>query len=1492
MNKKVLATLMVIALLLIPQIPVSAESVPVKLWDVSYNTYTAQFIGDEKVVIYTMHGDMDLGYRYISTYQTAYIYDIKTGEPFQTFTPDSDGDTFNISTGAKIWDKSGFFSGNGRFLLEDPWAYGTGAKVVDLETKTTYTINWTDTEGIYYGTQMDYYGNYFVVGEKTTDGRAVVFKRVEDTYEKIWNSTPIGEVRRVFFTLDAKYVVYGALAHNYLYIAEKTNDTYQVIAQIPLEGGVGALGCTDPYNIGYILVGTDNGHIYIFNTHGGTRITDPELVVHLTPSETGTTERFYNPFYNRWSPIHFTAVAFSTTTDPYVSVIVDITTGKYYTYSGSGAGRATAVSLQGNYIFAGRSLYMLIQPDVQEKEPRVRFHGTAIFNYGEKPVDLSKPVILESPENREYHTYFESGSIKITSLSSEERPVSLITDTDITFGYLGRMLDKGYIAYDVIYQDGAEVGNHNLVKIDDRTVAYFRTHTLKNIIYSKLFGVQESMADSGIVIRVPLQGTVSSYTELIMNQSIAITTLAPVFDWKGELLGAFGLEILSGATAEAISKKLMVDSAQDLSQKLGVEGAKMVEVAEDLHPRAVTAGRTLGKAIGVVGIGLLVDSAVTAYTHYIDYSNIKTAMFVVPVVEDTSTRDRYAVVAFILPESEIAERASEYSNYVKTYLKDELGVKDVGVTFIAWGSNWDEYNERLKEGRLPQIDLDELVRTQVASAYGISESRLAYKEVAIVIDTFTRGYASLWDFLTGGLEIPIETRTMGYGIDVKGVIPAFTTTDPDEIVALLPKVLVNGEEYDLSPSSEGAIAQFSLPTGTTKLVITFEDSPYLATMRVDAKTLVKSPFVEEEPGVLKAQFHYDWENTLILVDKIEFVDMPYEMKYCERTFIYRYGEFTHDITDAFELSQVIDDETSPSGKRYFYVTEDNTKFIDPANGGMMQPCKTYVFRYYYIDKSQLGNAWVEAYFNGTNVASTIPRHASIYVGSNNTEQTISGTVTIATKYKDDLNQIVTDMEETHSWSKTVPANESILIEYDIEKYVARAQELLSEGKVGFVEVHAKITSAEVNEITTDDESRIVYYPPPTLPETGSPVALNIRVLDYINQTPVSNATVTIDDIDVLTTNAEGWANTSTTTGLHTIEVTATGYQDYIRDVNVYDNMTHIVYLIPKNATTLPSDGNETIMPPIEFNETVYYPLEVLVQYQDGHPYEGALITVNDSVNATTIFTGVTDGSGYAYFPIEANKTVDVSVVAGNFTDEKTGIFMNTSKLVVFVVNQSSGFFTPEVAVTNVSIHIHRGQGWFYGDVSHLVLTTIWTNKPQTVDLYLRLFDAQNNTVSEKTISGISLSEGANVIMEWLDVNVSTEFKDVTIYAEITSYQYDTDLENNRLTGNTVTLKPFLDMYATVIWKPVKQKLSYAILPEDVIEVDIGYVIPAKITGVDIRASVSQFDLSAKQEKSIIGKVEKVATLEPTVIWRNFTITVPFTNEIIVEANISRIHYER
>ena len=1649
------------------------STVPIPVWSVGYNTYTAQFIEEDKVVVYTGHGDMDLGFRYISasggdTGYYARIYDIKTGKLLKEFyTGTAHGAVWDLGTGTKIWDRGGFFSGNGRFLIEDPRAYGTNARVVDLETGTTYTINWTGTAGSYYASQMDYYGSVFAVGEYTSDGRVIVFERHGDTYEQIWKSDPIGDVRRLFLTLDAKYIVYGALAHNYLYIAERTGSTYTVIAQIPLEGGVGALTCTDPYNIGYILVGTNNGHIYIFDTHDGQKVSDPDLIIHLTPDQTGTTERFYNPFYNRWNPIEVTIVAFSTNTDPYVSVLVDVHTGRYWVYSGSGIGKASSVSLQGNYLFAGRTLYILVKQDIQSGEPRIRFSGDLIYNPTQSyPWELSSAFVLEAPKDKPYHVYFESGSIKITYVSAEERPVELITDSDIVNGKLGKMLDRGLVKYDVIYTDGATVKDHNLTKKDERTVIYERTHVLQTWTYARFFGVSASTADSGVIIEVPLDSKLTPYSNLTLDPKFAVSVVIPQFNPAGELIGVSGQIIGSGASLYT-SKSLGSGWLKDYLTRKGYD-VLAIHDAEAMWSRAIT--KWGSRALFIVGVALAVDAGMEFYTHYEnlkEYENIKTTVYTIPILVDSKTGERYAVVEYFLP-MEASEHENDFKNHVISYL-ERLGIPSsnikIRVSYIT--DTWDNYMDIIEAGKIPKTNLLELSKmiTEVPT------ERLKIDKIVIVIDTITSGYASTFDLLGGGYHEALATIVYGNSIQVSGIISGFETKDPEEIASLIPKVEINGQEYSVSPSTDGAIAQFALPIGTDKLVVRFPNAEHLrAIFQLKATTLVKTPMTDKG-GYYEANFHYDWkygENNLVIVTKrMEFVDMPYPMEYAEREIKLLYGRVEPlEITNYFELSQVIDDANSPSGKRYYYVTQD-PKFLDPSNGARMQTCKEYTFRYWYTtppqpyepqpnetipingtqplptnNTSAIGNAWIGLYLNGTTNTSVIPRMLVVWVGSTGNESnTVSVKVNMRAGYLDSEDRPIYTMNETKTLTVTLPPNSTHVQFYDIQKFIAEA---IEHAPRGFFEAIGEITEATYNKVMSDDFDRVTYFPPTTLPPEGGIVALKVKVVDAVNLTPVEGATVYLDGSSFGTTNADGWANGTTTVGLHKIKVEKSGYQTYESDLNVFDNMTYVVTLVPEGTIVTPPeppteqytltikvrdaingtsiqgasvyvDGNYigdtnasgeisttvqarcheirvehpsyytfndtvcvfenmtyianlipvTVTPPptpttvslnvkvvdsgtqapiqnagvylngtlfgytdsngwvngtvdtgdyeikvvadgynsyksvikvydnttivislTKITEVTFYKLEVLVQYQDGAPYEGASVTVKDNVTSATLFTQTTDTVGLARFVIEYGRVVDVFVTAGNYTFNFTGIVMDKDKRIVATVPENSSYFTPEVAISNVTFKIHWGQGWYYGKTPHLVETWVFSNIPQTITLHYRAFDVETNETLNETDLTVDIHKGTNYIMNWVYLAVRNETKKVAVKVTITSYEQDTNLENNEMRSNVVVIKPFIDLSVTVLWKPVKQKTPLAILPEDVIEIDIGFMIPCKLSEIEIRADVNSHDLFTKKLRPLESHEDVVASFKPnTTIWYNTTVVVPFTDKIVVNASI-------
>jgi len=1309
------------------------------------------------------------------------------------------------------------------------------------------------------------------------------------------NGTEVGLEDPEVVVVTSDYVAsFDNVNTNKLIIIDRNTKDYRVYSGNPSAGDK-YYAVTTTYDGRYIFAVKTTGYIEVWKWNGGTNL---ELVETIeAPASFGVTDT--NDIGQPNSPVDYYTYGYSNFIALPNAIIFYDPDRDYYevTPISDISGRMATIDRQGNYLVAGNTVFILLKQDIQSGEPRIRFEGDLVYNPTQSyPWELSTSFVLEAPENKPYHIYFESGQIKITYVSAEERPVELITDDDIVNGRLGKMRDRGLVRYDVIYAEGASIENARIDRYPndkdpngERTVIFERTHVLHELAYGAPFG-GGSTADSGVIIEVPLNTKLSPYSNLTLEPKFAIATVAPHFNITEELLGVGGQIIGSGAslyTAKSLGKGW-------LRNYLTKKGFDELAIRNAVSKWAKVGTKWGSRFLFVVGTALAVDTGVELYAHYETLENIRTTIYTIPIIVDTETGKKYAVVKYYLPQ-EAMNYKDDFEEHVLSYL-ERVGIdrSNVGVTFTAPAGvqTWRDYNNMLRNGSLPKPNLLELVKNNIV---GVPAERLRIEKIIIVVDTITTGYASLFDVFTGGYKIPIATIVYGYSIQVSGKVPKFETGDPSEIALLIPKIEINGQEYDVSPSTDGAIAQFALPIGTDKFVLRFPNAEHMrAWFQLKATTLVKAPMVDKG-GYYEADFHYDWkygeDNLVIVTKRMEFVDMPYPMEYAEREIKLLYGRVEPlEITNYFELSQVIDDANSPSGKRYYYVTQD-PKFLDPSNGARMQTCKTYIFRYWYVTPPQpyepkpnetipkneteplppnatspLGNAWIKLYLNGTTNASSIPRMLVVWVGSTGTEDnTVSVEIMMRAGYLDSEDKPVYTINETRTFTVTIPPNSTYVQFYDIQKFIAEA---IKYAPRGFFEAVGVITQATYNKVISDDADRVTYFPPSTIPPSGSVVALNVKVVDAVNLAAVQGADVYVDDSLFGTTDANGWANGTVVTGLHRIKVTKDGYQTYEGTINVFDNMSVTIELEPLELPT------------------TYHELEVLVQYQDGAPYEGANVTVKDNSTGTALFAQKTDDLGLAEFMIEHGKVVDVFITAGNHTFNFTGINMVKDYRIVATVPETSPYFEPEVAISNVTFKIHWGMGWFYGKTPHLVETWVFSNVPQTITLHYRAFDVETNETLNETDLTVYVHKGTNYVMNWVYLAVRNETRKVATYVEITSYEQDTNLENNRMRSNIVVIKPFIDLSVTVLWKPVKQKTPLAILPGDLIEVDIGFMIPCKLSGIEIRADINSHNLYTNKLSPLERHHDVVASSKPnTTIWYNTTVTIPFTDKIVVNASI-------
>ncbi|MGC9086771.1 MAG: hypothetical protein ACP5IT_11315, partial [Thermoproteota archaeon] len=961
-------------------------TIPILLWKASQGFYMSKIVGDY-VIGFTSHGDVSLDGKYISTYGNAYVYNLKTGTLIRTLTGPG---TFTFG-GTKVYANSGFFSADGTKMIEDVDNYDTNAKLVDTSTWTATTVNWgfTDTTTLHlYAVQLDYSGNVIIAGY-IYKSRLLVYRGGS----LVFNWTESGNYgRRIQSTLDGNTILIGGLNYGYLDIWTWTGSTYTrtVHYALPDTGGIGALGISDPWNVGYVVIGTYNGYVIIGKYSGGS------FSVIFQKKMAKDSAWFYNPFYNRWIPAQTPVLALSSKAG--VSVIYDTETNTYMNVTVSGT--AESISADGSYVFLGDSLYALIKRDPQSGNPRLRMEGYTYATDKYIP-DTSKPIVYSAPQ-KDWHAYFFGGSLVVKTLMGNPIPKQLITDNDVLNGKLGNMANKGLISTNVMETDSADVKSVSLVSQDvtptpEEIQTYGNIPTLKaerTIIYSASQNLYwkgylwDSHVTSGVTIKIPLGTPVAPYSNLTLASSFGVLALALTTDNQGNavwgtLLGLGLGNIFSGASLTTVGSYLVkkfggliltafknniginIVHATSVLDKLAVVGTSAVEVAGSQYGLATIAGT----AFSLVGAVLIVDGiADIAYATVLPPSS-KLIYITFPIFVDTVSGAKYTAVTFVVPQSEAGEVSSVYYPLVQSYAS-KLGVTVSGYQVVFMGADRKEYMQLIASGAKPTINLLDLAKI-VSNAQNVPLNRLQIQEIGIVIDVRTTGRSGLVQSFLGGVQVPVGFVVYGQQFAVEGQIASFSTSNPTEIADKLGKAVVNGQEYKFIPTPKGAKIEFGIPDGAEGLSIQLP-SGYSAIVDFNSTIVVKKDLSQVGDFGYNVSLHYDWD-TLIRLSKIEFLDMPYPMNYSERTFFFREGQFTHPLSKYFTLVNKTADPKSPTGWRYYYMSTDPTLF-DPANGGMLQPCKTFKVDYYYKAPPDVS---INILLNGTNIVSTLARHASL-----------------------------------------------------------------------------------------------------------------------------------------------------------------------------------------------------------------------------------------------------------------------------------------------------------------------------------------------------------------------------------------------------------------------------------------------------------------------------------------------------------------------------------
>jgi hypothetical protein len=1170
----------------------------------------------------------------------------------------------------------------------------------------------------------------------------------------------------------------------------------------------------------------------------------------------------------------------------------------------------------------GLHIVGIILPDPQSGNPRLRMEGYTYATDKYIP-DTSVPLTYTAPQ-KDWHAYFFGGSLVVKTLMGNPIPKQLITDNDILNGKLGNMLNRGLVSTNVMEKDYADVSSVSLTSQDitptqddiqkygnippltaDRTILYMASQNL----YWKGY-LWDSHVTSGVTVKIPLNAPVSPYSNLTLSSSFGVLSLALTTDSSGNLVWATLLgmgvgNIFGGAALEKIGTYIVTKYGSivvnSLAKNIGVNLAETAGASLLTRLSAVSGGvfhslsseygltTVAGTAFSIVGAVLIVDGlADIAFATVTPPSN-KLFYVTFPVFVDTVTGNTYTAVMFVVPQSEAGEVTSFYYPLVQQYA-NQNGLTLSGYQVIFMGKDRNEYMQLIASGAKPTISLLDLAKI-VSNAQNVPLNRLQLKEVDVAVDVRTTGRSGLVQSFLGGVRNPISIGVFGQSFRVEGTVASFTTTNPTEIADKLGKAVVNGAEYKFIPTSRGAEIDFGFPDGAEGLSIKLPDG-YSAIADLNASLMIKKDFSAVGNYGYNVSLHYDWD-TLIRLTKIEFVDMPYPMNYSERTFLFREGNFTHNLSQYFTLVNKTQDPNSPTGWRYYYVSTD-PRLFDPANGGMLQPCKTFKVNYYYKTPPDVA---ISILLNGTSITSSLARHASL-IFTSSVAQPVNYLVSFRVIYNKGLTKVYV-MNESFTGSTSVGANGTAVVTYIIDKYVSQAVAIeKNNNTVAYVEIYGKITYAPYDSIKSNDEATVTYIPSPQLWNLyGKNVTLKVFAYNMLNLSALSGVTVTVFNATKSfskQTLANGTAIFYVSTGLYNITAKKDGYLNYSTIFYVYNSTSLNIPMVPSTLTTMhyynPTNGTYQ---PIVVNGTNYVFLWTSVYWQDGAPFEGALVKITDLTHSK-VYSAKTNGTGTVtmLLPVGINIKLEVNATnpkntAQTFYGVKQFTLSNHTWM-TFKVPWTSSYFAPEVMIQSLQVYTHRGQGYFYGNVSHLVVITLWTNVKQTITVFMKVVDAStNSTLSSKTLT-YNLQPGVFVNFTWFSLNASQGLY-IRAFANITQYQNDTDTRNNALWSNVEFLKPFVNFRVYAFLKVVNTKIPTAWLPEDQIEVDIEAVIPINTTVIPATLSyaINSRNIRSLSFEKKLSKNESIVALQPGVIWRNFTITLPWTDEL--ELNISIVH---
>jgi len=1575
----------------------------IKLWediDVNYcPTFMAGFLdakefGEFLVVFSSARGDVSGRYvsmlQASSTYDTAYIFDVKEGNLVKSITGTG---TYYITFAYvgglrvltyKVWDRYGFFDPSGNWMVEDPAYYGTNARVIDVSdpyklqynpSEVIYQIEWgfnDITQGNFSYAMLTDNGKYLVVGYPA-GGYVLVFKRddIQKKYvffQKVvtissgeprpdigfgahFYVTPDGRYLIVgyrdypqielFYKPEEEYLMYGAVKFYYLpYYIPKNVSGFGSSNIVSNLGGILAIDPTEyeTWSIGeheppYVMDGVGAGtgaelRIYLLLiTKDGWGIAgyiDSATILSIVDYvKLFDSVSYVSPTISRsligYSSNVMAMVAQSS--DTAKLYIYDLVGNKTYLFNHTvSKSPVTAVAVDPNseYIFGANAMWKVVQRTEYTGMPRLRLEGHMWFNTSDFYIKDSSAYIPPAPSDTNWTASIMSGDIEITRARIVPDEILLVSDDKVKNARFRDMFYSGYIGISDLIEVGGHIDARGILPDEtvDEVASKYNADpskilpTFANFTIDSLYGWNGSGFGGATVSYVTMVNLpfdrpvyVEQYDELTIVSDFAIATVAPIFDGNNDLKGLYRIVIPASSAATvygtwAIAKEL---ASQVVYWTYGTQAATVIA--------GTSIGAIASGVCAVVGLAFLIDAFATLKYREEAYSSVRSLVMMIPIVE-TPDGKKYGVVVMALPQDEIENAGGEYITHAQA-IAEKLGLDDIEVVFKPFGANWEEYRGLIEAGHIPEINLKDAIEDTLVEKYGYNIKDLKITKAKLVVETLAHGKVGFWDWIKGGIKIPVVTVISGVKIDIVGRPDERVYTNPSDIKTLVDSITVRfgdtTQVAQLITSTRGLKASFVAPVGTSinDFSISFgKKVPF--TVAVDfslrLNMYLEQPMEEVGGYMYKSYFVFSWKGTeeftpQLHLDAVGFIDMPYPLTKAVRVAIYSYGTDEVEFTQYLELSSLVEDPESPSGYRYTYMTTRNTLFLDPRNGALLQPSETFIFKYFY---GELPDVSVEILLNGTDVTSTIPKHAMVGIHSTKISQNVGVRVLLEVYLKEDNTKTLIT---SRAYEETiyVQSGRTEWLTYDIADLVDLAiTTMRTQNKVAQLEVTAEIIDYVADEDPTNNRVTQFYIPPTNLPYgTSESHTVTVFAYDAITGQGVSGATITLS-----IPNVGSWSGTTNSTGYATITVPYVRYYNITvshptynappLQVYIYKDGTVLVPLVSGEITVNPP-LNDSQTPPISIGGTNYYWLSIFVAYKDAFPHDDAQVVIYDQNTLTKMFDLNTGLSGYVHVLIPENKYIRYVIDVTNPQDptqtshaERT-FTMTQHYMFSHSTSWSSTYYTPEVYLDSASFLTSRGQGYYDAPVKHNIMLYIWTNYPQTVEVKLDVYnvdDPNNPVYVSSEYENITLVNGFNTIYAWVDISAPNGgyFK---VKATIVSYEADTDTTNNEVWTNTQYLKPEVDYIVSIRYSVIQRKVDWAVLPEDKVQISI--VIKSMNTNVSL-----PLDLSLTIKKRDWGGVLKeyqnirqTITAYGDVVYKNLTITVPWTDKLII--NVTATH---